>query len=133
MKPTGIRRIRPWSCAVALVAAVSLAGCSQQFSKTFDNSPDPELDRPGAFPNINVAGEQPPGRLMPPDELKGATGSLKARAGQNNPRTAADARKASAASSTALEKTAATHAQDTLSQIQDRCGEPGADATKCPQ
>jgi hypothetical protein len=133
MKPTGIKRSGPWSYALALALAVSLAGCSQQLSKTFDNTPDPELDRPGVFPNINVAGGQPPGKLMTPDELNSATGSLKARAGQNDPRTADAARKASAASNAALQKTAATHAQNTLSEIQGRCGEPGGDATKCPQ
>lgn len=133
MKPTGIKRSRPASFVLALALAAGLAGCSQQLSKTFDNSPDPELDRPGVFPNINVAGGQPPGKLMTLDELNSATSSLKARAGQNDPRTAEAARKASTASNAALEKTAATHAKDTLSKIQERCGEAGADATKCPQ
>jgi hypothetical protein len=133
MKPTAIQRSRPASFVLALALAAALAGCSQQLSKTFDNTPDPELDRPGVFPNINVAGGQPPGKLMTPAELESATGSLKARAGRNDPRTADAARKASAASNAALEKTAATHASDTLSKIQERCGEPGADATKCPQ
>ncbi len=133
MKPTGILRHRPASFVLALALAAALAGCSQQLSKTFDNTPDPELDRPGVFPNINVAGSQPPGKLMTPAELEKATGSLKSRAGQNDPRTADAARKASEASNAALEKTAATHAKQTLKDIQERCGEPGADATKCPQ
>ena len=101
MKPTGILRHRPASFVLALALAAALAGCSQQLSKTFDNTPDPELDRPGVFPNINVAGSQPPGKLMTPAELEKATGSLKSRAGQNDPRTADAARKASEASNAA--------------------------------
>jgi hypothetical protein len=132
MKPTGIKRSRPASFVLALALAAALAGCSQQLAKTFDNTPDPELDRPGVFPNINVAGGQPPGKLMTPDELNSATGSLKARAGQNDPRTAEAARKASVASNAALAKTAATHAKETLSEIQGGCDRAGSDATKCP-
>ncbi|WEK48909.1 MAG: hypothetical protein P0Y66_14100 [Candidatus Kaistia colombiensis] len=113
--------------------AVSLAACSQQLSRTLDNSPDPELDRPGVFPNINVAGGQPPGKLMTPAELQSATAGLKAKGARNDPRTAEAARKQSAASNAALEKTAATHAKKTLSEIQERCDQPGEDATKCPQ
>ncbi|BCP53592.1 hypothetical protein K32_22090 [Kaistia sp. 32K] len=132
MKPTGIKRCRPVSLLATLALAVTLAGCSQ-ISKTFDTTPDPELERAGVFPNINVAGGQPPGKLMNADELSKATAGLKAKAGNNDPATAEAARKASEASNAALEKTAATHAKKALSEIQDRCGEPGADATKCPQ
>jgi|UPI00035C1176 hypothetical protein len=134
MNPTGPKRCRPASLVLMLALSVSLAACSQQLSKTFDTTPDPELDRPGEFPNINVAGGQPPGKLMTADELTSTTAGLKSKASANDPRTADAARKASDASNAALEKTAATHAKKTLSEIQDRCGEPGAaDATKCPQ
>lgn len=133
MNPSGIKRSRPASFILLLALTVSLAACSQQVAKTFDTGPDPELDRPGVFPNINVAGGQPPGKLMTPDELKSATAGLKAKGARNDPRTAEAARQQSATTNAALEKTAATHAKKTLSEIQDRCGEPGADATKCPQ
>ncbi|HEV7285335.1 MAG TPA: hypothetical protein VGN75_10800 [Kaistia sp.] len=133
MNPSGIKRSRSASLVLMLTLAVSLAACSQQLSKTLDNSPDPELDRPGVFPNINVAGGEPPGKLMTPAELKTATEGLKAKGARNDPRTAEAARQHSATTNAALEKTAATHAKKALSEIQERCGEPGADATKCPQ
>lgn len=133
MKLSGIKRCRPASLVLMLALSVSMAACTQQIAKTLDTTPDPELERPGVFPNINVAGGQPPGKLMTADELTKATAGLKSRGSANDPRTAEAARKASEASNAALEKTAATHAKQTLSEIQDRCGEPGSDATKCPQ
>jgi len=133
MNPSGIKRSRSASLLFMLALSVSLAACSPQLTKTLDNTPDPELTRQGSFPNINIAGQQPPGKLMTPDELKKATASLKSQAARNNPQAAQAALKESAASNAALEKTAATHAKKTLSEIQERCGEPGADATKCPQ
>jgi len=133
MNPSGIKRSRTASIVFLLALSATLAGCTQQLAKTWDNTPDPELDRPGVFPNINVAGGQPPGKLMTPAELEATTAGLRARSSANDPRTAEAARQESAKTSAALEKTAATHASQTLSEIQDRCGEPGANATKCPQ
>ena len=133
MHPFGIKRSRSASLFLMLALSVSLAACSQQLSKTLGNAPDPELDRPGVFPNINVAGGTPPGKLMTTDELKSATAGLKAKGARNDPGIAEAARNESVTTNAAMEKTAATHAKKTLSEIQDRCGETGADATKCPQ
>lgn len=115
--------------ALACLSA-TVAGCST-VAKTFDMTPDPELNRPGVYPNINVAGAAPPGKVLTPDEQAKAAANLKARGAQSSPSYGAAAKQQADTTSKELSNLAATHAQKTLKDIQEEC--QGTDATKCPQ
>ena len=52
MADGGMRR-RVFSLGLALALAAALSGCNT-VKKTFDFSPDPELQKDGTYPNINV-------------------------------------------------------------------------------
>lgn len=130
----GIRRCHRTSLALVVALSALSAGCTEQLHRTFDTTPDPELQRPGVYPNINGAVAAPPGKLMTPEELAKETAALKAKGARNNPKIAADAIKASAASSKALNHAAAAGNADAAKSG----GKPAittcvdSDATKCP-
>lgn len=108
-----------------------VAGCST-VSRTLDFSADPELQRKGAFPNINNSGPAQPGTVMTPEELAATKAALEARGAQATAIGAA-AQAEGSTSAQELETLARTHGQKTLQEIQQGCANGTADATKCPQ
>jgi hypothetical protein len=119
---------------LGLALAVSLvAGCST-VTRTLDFSADPELQRKGAYPNINDSGKPQPGKLMTPEELDAAKKALATKASAASPAVGAAAQAEGTATAEELQTLAKTHGQTTLQEIQDECakGSP-ADATKCSQ
>lgn len=133
MVQLGSKRCHPSSLFVVIGLVATLAGCSTVV-KTFDMTPDPELKRAGVYPNINVAGSTPPGKVLTPDEQKKVSASLNAQSAQANPGVGAAAQAEAEKSAKELNALAASHAQKTLSDIQNECdGKSATDATKCPQ
>ena len=119
--------------AASIGMALTLAACTTA-KKTLDFSPDPELSRQGAYPNINIGGAPQPGKPLTPDEQEQAKDALKAQGVVASPDIAAEAKKEGAASAADLDTLAKTHAATTLKEIQNGCGtQTVIDATKCPQ
>lgn len=116
--------------AMAVAVGLTLAGCSSTLANLTDK--DPEMERPGAFPNINQTGGQPPGKLMTPEEQAKARADLDRRAAQASARSGARVAAKQNAAGDQLQKRAATHGEDRVRELE--CGAAGADdATKCPQ
>ena len=125
------RRRRIVWLSVALVAALS--GCTT-VKKTLDFSADPELQRNGAYPNINYGGVPQPGKLLTPAEQEKEKAAVAARGKAASPEAGADAKKQGAERASELDTLAKTHAAETLQEIQNGCGtDKVVDATKCPQ
>ena len=132
MADGGMRR-RVFSLGLALALAGALAGCNT-VKKTFDFSPDPELQKDGTYPNINVGGVPQPGKPLTPDEQQKAMAAIKAKGAVASPQAGADAKQQGAASAAELDQIARTHGELTLEEIRNGCGtDKVVDATKCPQ
>jgi hypothetical protein len=124
------RRMGLW-LSVALVAA--LTGCTTA-KRTLDFSADPELQKQGAYPNINASGAPQPGKVLTPAEQDQEKAAIAARAKVASPEAAAEAKKQGAERASELDMLAKTHAAETLKEIQNGCGtDKVIDATKCPQ
>jgi hypothetical protein len=133
MVPDGKKRCRATFVLLTLGLIAGLSACST-VKKTFDMTPDPELQRPGVYPNINETGAPQPGRLLTPDEQKQTVDALAAKGRQASPAIGVAAKKEVDAGAAELQKVGKTHVGDTLKDIQDYCKTAkAADATKCPQ
>ncbi|MBZ9937752.1 hypothetical protein LB518_15735 [Mesorhizobium sp. BR1-1-16] len=124
------RRMVLW-LSIGIVAALS--GCTT-VKKTLDFSADPELQRKGAYPNINVGGAPQPGKPLTPEEQQKAKAALSAEGKVAGPEAGADAKKQGAERASELDALAKNHAAQTIEEIQNGCGtDKVIDATKCPQ
>lgn len=121
------------SAGMILGMILGLSACST-VQKTFDFSADPELQKTGQYPNINITGAPQPGRLMTADQQEQAKTALKAAAASASPDIGAAAKAEGAKDAAALSVVAKTHAAAALHDIESGCvADSGADATKCPQ
>ncbi|WP_139251480.1 hypothetical protein [Kaistia soli] len=124
------RRMVFW-LSIGLVAALS--GCTT-VKKTLDFSADPEMQRPGTYPNINTGGAPQPGKPLTPAEQDQTKAAIAAQGKIASPEAGADAKKQGAERATELDALAKNHAAQTLEEIQNGCGtDKVIDATKCPQ
>lgn len=129
----GMRQWRGIVLWLSIGLAAALSGCTT-VKKTLDFSPDPELQRQGVYPNINVGGAPQPGKALTPEEQEKTKAALTARGKVASPALGVDAKKAGAERATELDKLAKTHADETLKEIKNGCGtDKVIDATKCPQ
>lgn len=133
MGRSGMKRCRTITLFAFAGLLAATAGCST-VKKTFDTTPDPELQRPGVYPNINDSGKAQPGKPLTADEQAKVQASLESRARQADPATGASAKKEVESQADALGKIASTHADEALQEIKNGCGTAKpVDATKCPQ
>ena len=129
----GTLRCRSVSRLGVLVAIALLAGCNT-VQKTLDFSADPRLEANKDYPNINVAGPTPKGKLLTPEEQAATKKALDAKAAALKAPAAAQAKAEGAASAEELQSLAKSHGEQTIEEIQGRCTDGSdADATKCPQ
>lgn len=126
--------VRCSSRLVVLVGiSLALAGCST-VAKTFDTKPDPELLKPGVYPNINLSGKPTPGHVLTPEQQASAQASLLAKGAAASPQVGAAAKLEGEKQTAELSKLAKTHAANALKDIQNGCDmSKPVDATKCPQ
>ena len=129
----GMRQRRRMGLWLSVVLLAALAGCTT-VQKTLDFSGDPELQKKGAYPNINAAGPPQPGKPLTPAEQETEKAAIAASGKVASPEAGADAKKQGAERASELDTLAKTHAAETLKEIQNGCGtDKVIDATKCPQ
>jgi len=129
----GTMRCRAAAFVGLLLLTASMAGCST-VGKTFDFKADPELQRKGAYPNINDSATPQPGTAMTPEEQEAAKAALVARAAAASPAIGAAAKQQGAQNAAELEELARTQSEQAQRDLEARCADGTApDATKCPQ
>ncbi len=129
----GMRQRRTMVLWLSVAVVATLAGCTTA-RKTLDFSADPELQKQGAYPNINASGPPQPGKVLTAAEQDKEKAALAAQGKVASPEAAADAKKQGAERASELDTLAKTHAAETLKEIQNGCGtDKVIDATKCPQ